>query len=239
VPIARDIDVALAARLAGMPLADFQALNPQMNKPVILAAGTPQVLLPYDNANRFLHAIEQHRGPLATWTAWVAPKTMKTALVAKQVGMPEDDLRSANKIPPRMLVKAGSTLLVPRNAQRHADVSESVADNATMALAPDAPSARRIAFRAGKRGESVAAVARRYGVSAAQVAQWNDIGTKAVFAAGQSIVVFAPARSARATPVRAVAAKSSARKVAATKPEARRATKAVKVAATMSPVIKR
>ena len=32
-------------------LDEFQALNPQMNKPVILAAGTPQVLLPYDNAN--------------------------------------------------------------------------------------------------------------------------------------------------------------------------------------------
>ena len=28
-----------------------------MNKPVILAAGTPQVLLPYDNANRFLREL--------------------------------------------------------------------------------------------------------------------------------------------------------------------------------------
>ena len=52
VPIERDMDVALAARLAGMPLDDFQALNPQMNKPVILAAGVQQVLLPYDNANQ-------------------------------------------------------------------------------------------------------------------------------------------------------------------------------------------
>jgi len=44
VPIDRDMDVAVAARLAGMPLAEFQTLNPQMNKPVILAAGTPQVM---------------------------------------------------------------------------------------------------------------------------------------------------------------------------------------------------
>ena len=74
VPIARDIDVAIAARLAELPLDEFRALNPQMNKPVILAAGTPQVLLPYDNASIFVKALEQHKGPLASWTAWVAPK---------------------------------------------------------------------------------------------------------------------------------------------------------------------
>ncbi|HEY4065788.1 MAG TPA: transglycosylase SLT domain-containing protein, partial [Burkholderiaceae bacterium] len=47
VDIERDIDVALAAKLAGISLDEFKALNPQLNKPVILAAGTPQVLLPY------------------------------------------------------------------------------------------------------------------------------------------------------------------------------------------------
>ena len=63
VPIERDIDVELAARLAGMPLDEFQQLNPQMNRPVILAAGTPQVLLPYDNANAFVRdAAAAHAG---------------------------------------------------------------------------------------------------------------------------------------------------------------------------------
>ncbi len=61
-----------------LPLDEFQALNPQMNKPVILAAGTAQVLLPYDSVGTFLQGVEQHEGPLASWTAWVAPKTMKT-----------------------------------------------------------------------------------------------------------------------------------------------------------------
>ena len=32
---------------------DFKALNPQLNRPVILAAGTPQILLPWDNATVF------------------------------------------------------------------------------------------------------------------------------------------------------------------------------------------
>jgi membrane-bound lytic murein transglycosylase D len=227
VPISRDIDVALAARLADIPLADFQALNPQMNKPVILAAGTPQVLLPYDNASAFLKALEQHRGPLATWTAWVAPKTMKTALVAQQVGMSESELRAVNRIPPRMLIKAGSTLLVPRSAHRQADVSEKIADNATMALASEGPTTRRVSFRAGKKGDSVAAVAKRYGVSAAQVAHWNDVAATARFAAGKTVVVFVPTRRAKGTPVRTVSSKARPAKVAASKAPPQRGTKTV------------
>jgi len=218
VPIARDIDVAIAARLAELPLDEFRALNPQMNKPVILAAGTPRVLLPYDNASIFVKALEQHKGPLASWTAWVAPTSMKTALAAQQLGMSEAALRDVNRIPPRMVIKAGSTLVVPRSAHRQADVSEHVAANATIALAPDAPALRRVVFRAGNRGDSVAAVAQRYRVSTAQVAQWNNVGTATRFTAGSTVVVFVPARAAKAAPARkATAAKPSTRAAGAVK----------------------
>ncbi|MFT3665407.1 transglycosylase SLT domain-containing protein [Piscinibacter sp.] len=216
VAIERDIDVALAARLAQLPLDEFRALNPQMNKPVILAAGTPQVLLPYDNANHFVRALPSHRGPLASWTAWVAPKTLKPAEAARQVGMGEDELREVNRIPPRMLVRAGSTLLVPRSPQREADVSEHLAENATMALTPEGPALRRVALKAGKR-DSVASVARRYRVSAMQVAQWNGVGAGASFRPGQAIVVYLakkPGARAGTKSTRAVTARDVA-KVAA------------------------
>jgi membrane-bound lytic murein transglycosylase D len=189
VPIERDIDVAVAAQLAGMSVEDFKTLNPQMNKPVILAAGTPQILLPYDNANRFVRRLPQHRGPLATWTAWVAPKTMRPADAAKATGMSESELRDVNRIPARMLVKVGSTLLVPRVQGRGADVAPHIADNAVMTLAPDAPPLRRVALKAGRR-DSVATVARRYRVSRSQVAEWNDVASSASFKPGQTVIVY-------------------------------------------------
>jgi membrane-bound lytic murein transglycosylase D len=193
VPIERDIDVALAARLAGLSLEDFQQLNPQMNKPVILAGGTPRVLLPYDNANRFLHALSLHRGPLASWTAWVAPRTLKVPEAARLTGMPEDQLREVNHIPARMLVKVGSTLVVRRSSNTAADVPVAVADNAMIALAPEARPLRKVSFKAGRRGDSVAAVAQRYKVPAAQVALWNGVPAQARFKAGQAVVVMLPA----------------------------------------------
>ena len=54
VAIDRDIDVALILELADLEPPEFRALNPQLNKPVVLAAATPEILLPYDNARRFV-----------------------------------------------------------------------------------------------------------------------------------------------------------------------------------------
>ena len=214
VPIQRDIDVDLAARLAGVSLDEFKTLNPQMNKPVILAAGTPQVLLPYDNASAFVRRLAEHRAPLASWTAWVAPKTMRPADAARLVGMSETALCSVNRIPPRMLVKAGSTLLVPRSEQRTTDVAEHVADNAMMQLAPDVPPLRRVVLKAGK-ADTVASVARRYRVGVAQVAQWNSVTAIARFKPGAAIVVYQPARRAATTRVASARAKAPVRVAAA------------------------
>ncbi len=208
VPIQRDMDLALAARLAGLPQDEFKALNPSQNKPVILAAGTPQVLLPYDNANLFARNLGKHKGPLASWTAWQVPSTMRPAEAARKVGMSEASLRELNHIPPKMLVKAGSTLLVPRPEHRDQDVSEALADNATMALAPDLPPLRRVSFKAGKR-DSVASVAKRFRVSAQQVAQWNRTSASASFGKGQNVVVFVPAATAVAKAPAAPASQNS------------------------------
>jgi membrane-bound lytic murein transglycosylase D len=229
VPIERDMDVAVAVKLAGIPLEEFQSLNPQMNKPVILAAGTPRVLLPYDNANRFVRELPQHRGRLATWTAWTAPKTLRPGDVAKQVGMDEARLREVNRIPPRMLVRAGSTLLVPRAEHRQTDVPSELADNATMALSPDGPTLRKTSLRAGKH-DSVASVAKRYRVSTAQLAQWNGVTPSAAFKPGQTIVVFVAskgkhpaARGAQVARGKAAASTKSTRAAATPKASAKTA----------------
>ncbi len=216
IPIERDIDVDLAARLSGLKLDEFRSLNPQMNKPVILAAGTPQLLLPYDNASEFVARLKSHRGPLASWTAWVTPSTMRPDELARRVGMEESRLREVNKIPPRMLVKAGSTLLVTRGAHSVDDVSEHIADNASMSLAADMPDRRRMTVKVGRK-DTLAGLARRYKVSAAQLQQWNKLDAKSSLKAGQVLVLFVgPAKAAAAgrrgaSSTREAAAPSSSR----------------------------
>ena len=217
VPIERDIDVDTAAKLANVPIDEFRMLNPQLDKPVILAAGTPQVLLPYDNADDFVRAVKSHQGPLATWTVYKVGKTMRPADAAKVVGMGETELREVNRIPARMLVKSGSTLLVPRSAQHIADVSVAVADTAAISLAPDLPPTRRVNQRIGKGGETVASVARRWHVNTTQVAAWNHVSANGKFAAGSTAVLFLP----RSTSLARAPAHPAASKVAAKAPAAK------------------
>jgi membrane-bound lytic murein transglycosylase D len=152
----------------------------------------------------FKRNFEAHSaGKFASWTAWSAPSTMSAAEAARRVGMSEADLRQVNSIPPRMLIKAGSVLIVPRTGNRQEDVASHVADNGQLSLAPEVV-LRRTTVRAGKH-DSVASIARRYKVSAAQVADWNDVGPSAAFRAGQQVVLHLPVRARSRGPVRAVA----------------------------------
>jgi membrane-bound lytic murein transglycosylase D len=189
VSVDRDMDVSLAAKLAKLSLDEFRALNPQLNKPVILASGTPKLLLPFDNAREFERDVKAHRGAFATWTAWVAPATFSLAEISKRVGMSESQLREINRIPPKMLVKVGSTLLVPRLSDTTRDVPERVADVAAILLTPEAQPARRMVVKAGPKGETVAAVAQRYRVTATQLASWNSVSATGKFKPGEQVVL--------------------------------------------------
>ena len=220
VGIERDIDVSLAARLAEVKLEDFKALNPQMNRPVILAAGTPQILLPWDNAYTFERNLQEHAGrPLASWTAWVAPSTMKVEEAARQVNMSASELRAVNQIPAGMLVKAGSTLLVHRKGHLDNDVEEGTADNAHLSLAPELI-LRRIQIQARK-GDTLASLGARHGVSAASLAGWNRLSQSALLKPGQSLVVFVPSAPSRSVATASRTKANGGKKVAASGKPAR------------------
>ncbi len=212
VDITRDIDVAMAARLADVALEDFKALNPSAHKPVILAAGTPQILLPWDNAATFRANLQSNADrQLATWTAWQAPSTMRTADVARKVGMTEADLRAVNQIPNGMVIKAGSTVLVRRSAQVREDVASVVADNAQLSLERQQLQVRRI-VKAGK-NDSINSLAQRYKVAASSVAEWNKLSVSSALKRGQRITLYLPAPSrAASTAVRTASSRPAAGK---------------------------
>ena len=193
VPLPRDMDVALVARLAEVPIEDFKALNPSAHRPVLLAGGTSQILLPWDNAEIFERNMAAYDGRLASWTVWVAPKNMKVPEAAKKVGMSEEDMRSVNKIPPRMLIKAGSALLVPRPSKQEKDVTTKVADNGQLNLAPEVVLRKQV-IKARKK-DTLASVAKRYRIAAADVAKWNSLSLDSALKPGQKLVLMLPGKA--------------------------------------------
>lgn len=189
VTITQDIDVTLAAKLAGITVKEFRSLNPAYKKPVILAATKPRILLPYDNANAFEQAVSDYTGQLSTWTTYVVHATSTPYQIARRLHLAEATLRDVNDIPPRKLVRAGSTLLIPRPPQDDRDVSKHTVENAVLALAPDIPPGRRQRLIAGPY-DTPRTVARRYGLSALEVARWNHIAEDGRFRPRSVIVVY-------------------------------------------------
>lgn len=191
VEIKRDMDIDLVARLADVRADDFKALNPSFTRPTIFAAGTTQILLPWDNAKVFQRNLSAYDdGQYASWTVWVAPSTMTVANAAQRVGMSEADLRAVNRIPPRMMIKAGSAMMVPRTAQHLSDVSSHIADNGRVAFAPEITEVTRRASVSVRKGDNMSKVAKRNGVTLADLARWNDIKPNTKLRAGQSLDVY-------------------------------------------------
>lgn len=211
VTVTQDMDVDVAARLAGISVSEFHSLNPSFRKPVILAAAHPRILLPYDNATTFEQAVADAATPLSSWTTYAVRRTASPDEIARQLDVAEATLREVNKIPARTLVKAGSTLLVPKTAQDTGNVTPDQVRDAVLALAPEAPALRARHVRA-RAGDTPLTVARRFGVTASDVARWNHVATRERFRVRTELVVYVPGASS-ARHVR-VATKRRAERVA-------------------------
>ena len=179
----RDIDVATAARLADMQMEDFQALNPAYNRPLIVGALGPEILLPADRSEKFaanLAAWEATGQPLASWSAYRLKNGETLSLVAERVGVSEASLRAANHVPPRYVAAAGSTILIPRDETNGEDVSSDMLDG-SVALVPERPGLRKITIKV-RRGDSLASIARRWHVGQDEVIAWNNLRSPDLYA---------------------------------------------------------
>ncbi len=212
----RDIDVDLAAKFAGLTLPEFKALNPGFKTPVILGESKSEILLPASKLADFNAALQNHTGALSSWTTAQVNSTEKPAALAKRFGMSESELREVNNIPPRMLIKAGSVLVVPKTAGNNAQTSNiplSLADNAQLNLAPEAT--RRT--HTVRKSETIASLAKRYGVSVADIRSWNAGMSNEVFT-GQKLAVYVAVKQSKASKkVRTRTAQSAPRKAKKTR----------------------
>jgi len=184
-----DIDVATAARLADMSIDEFRALNPAFNRPLILGASSPTILVPADKGDAFeanLAAWQATGQPLASWTAYTLQAGESLAKVAERVGLSEAQLRVANHIPARYRPAAGSTLLIPRDEGMSEDIAPGFVQ-ASFALVPESANQHQVTYRV-RRGDTLAGVARRWHVSPEDIVSWNHLNSMTLFA-GQRLTL--------------------------------------------------
>jgi len=166
----RSIDVVLAAQFAQMPVAEFQALNPAFNRPVILAEHDPSILLPRDRVALFWANLARHKGPLASWRTYAARHGESLAAIAKRHGITLANLRTVNSLP------AGQTtvqttartvaLLVPSSPQASQQLAQ---------LRLPGPTRLATRIHTVRSGDTLYALAKRYGATVQQLRTLNGL----------------------------------------------------------------
>lgn len=175
----RDMDVHVAAQLAELTVEEFKMLNPQFNRPVIAGDADTKILLPLENVEIFHQNLSNYQGPLSKWTTYTVRSNERVESIAKRVGAPASVIKEVNHIPGNMLVKAGSTLLVPKSVHTgQGDIAQHVLDNASLVFTSERRT-KQITVKAGKK-DSLASIAKRYKVSVAQIKHWNKLKSNTV-----------------------------------------------------------
>jgi membrane-bound lytic murein transglycosylase D len=236
VKTSREMDVKRAAELAELPMEEFLSLNPQHNRPVIAGADEYTILLPIDKAEIFAAKLQLVAQPLVSWQAYRVKAGDTLPQVAAKFGMSVETLRSVNGLGTRAQVPVGHALLVPAQT-----MSANNAATLAQTVFTTVPSGRTFYYTV-RRGETLARVSAKFGVTSADIKRWNGL-THDQVKVGQQLRVTSevpPARLARhGTAARASIAATGTRGAQggkATTPHAEvRQTKAVPHAATARP----
>ncbi|MHB9101086.1 MAG: lytic transglycosylase [Sulfuricella sp.] len=221
------IDLAVAARLAEMPLTEFVSLNPAYNRPVINAKGTRTLLLPVDKVDTFTSNLESYDKPLVSWKSYTPARGEKIDKVARRFSISIARLKEINSITRRNKLSAGQTLLVPLSRN---EATIPVFDEAQQAIESEETEPLSVSSRfiyAVKKGDTLASIAKRHKISATQIKALNHLksnrlgnGQKLVIR--QEVLATRKLAAGKAKPVKlAAAGKSRHAKLAAAKSEKR------------------
>ena len=217
----KSIDVKVAAKLAEMPVQEFVALNPAHNRPVIKPDST--LVIPADKLDAFHANLEDHESeakPLSNWRAYTLQAGDRLEKLAPKFGITLADLKRVNGLNPKLKAGPGLTLLVP--AHDGVGVAEmSALPEQPTRPEPAAAAPSKAATTTVKKGETLVGVARRTGVSTAELKRLNHLRSDRV-APGMQLVTRAAApepaapasakgTAAKETPVAVVAGKAAAR----------------------------
>jgi membrane-bound lytic murein transglycosylase D len=191
------IDLKVAAQLAGTSYDELVALNPGYNRWATDPEGPHRMLVPIDNADGFETALKtlsaDDRVPFAEHEV---TRRETLASIAKQYGTSATVIAKINDLKGGK-VTVGESLKIPQ-------ISGQLPDKVLLAASRvDRPQTdvggrkqRQIVYRV-RAGETLSSIARRHGIPVSTLARLNNMGASDSLVKGQRLVIKASARRYR------------------------------------------
>jgi membrane-bound lytic murein transglycosylase D len=190
------IDLKIAAQLAGASYDELVALNPGYNRWATDPEGPHRMLVPIDNADGFETALKTlSPDDRVRYAVHEVERRETLAGIAKQYGTSATVLAKINDLVGGK-VAVGETLKIP---QTGGDLPDKVLLAASRVDRPADVGGRKqqqIVYRV-RAGETLSSIARRHGMPVSTLARLNNIGTADALVKGQRLVIKASSRRFR------------------------------------------
>jgi membrane-bound lytic murein transglycosylase D len=191
------IDLKIAAKLAGTSYDELVALNPGYNRWATDPAGPQRMLVPIDNADAYESALKTlSPADRVPYVEYAVAKRETLPMIAKRYGTSVAVIMKVNGLVSGK-VSAGETLRIP-------EISTQIPDKVVLAAARvDRPEPevsghkqRQIVYRV-RAGETLSSIARRNNMPVSTLARLNNMDAGDSLIKGQRLVVKASARRYR------------------------------------------
>ncbi len=202
------LDLALAADMAGISIDDLYRLNPGFNRWATAPDGPHRLNIPVNNSGTFKQKLAQlSQNDRLKWTRYQIGQGDNLGSIANKFGTTVTLLKQVNKLRDNR-IRAGKHLLIPvpsQNPEQYASLAES----------SPTPKDRTIHYTV-RAGDSFWGIGRKYNISPKVLAGWNNLALNSTLRPGQKLIIKVQTASNRAIslPTRAqskVSSRSSVR----------------------------
>jgi membrane-bound lytic murein transglycosylase D len=148
--------------------------------------------VPVDKADLFQANLESNEQPLVSWQTYQLKKGESLDKVARDFDISVHRLTEVNGLTGGKRVRPGQMLLVPLEGEG----SESNLDETYDSPDFQAPAEERRTVYRVKPGDTLSSIARRHGISVAQIKKWNGLRSDRL-RAGQRLTIWRDAEKPR------------------------------------------
>ncbi len=187
VTLENQIDLAVAASMAGISINELYRLNAGFNRWATGPGGPYQLMLPLDSAETFSKKLKEHESSAINWNRYKVQSGDVLSVLAKKHNTSTDAIKKINKLNSDT-IRVGQYLLIPTGVKK-----------------PDFYSISPQQYREQKNnaangllrtehkvvaGDSLWKVAKTHGVSIEKLAKWNSMTSKDTLRLNQTLVIW-------------------------------------------------
>ncbi|WP_448212125.1 LysM peptidoglycan-binding domain-containing protein [Colwellia sp. MEBiC06753] len=188
VDIGSQIDLAKAAKLADLSLAEFQRLNPGFNRWATDPQGPHYVVVPRTKAENFQTALAKLSDKdRLSWQRYKIKNGDSLIRIAKHFNTTPELIRSVNNIEGNN-IRAGKHLLIPVAAQELDDYILSQEQRLSKTQQRERPGIK--SYHTVKSGDTLWDISQKYNVSTRSIAKWNGMAPRDYIKPGQKLVIW-------------------------------------------------